>query len=259
MKRVFLDTEFTGLHKKTTLLSIALITEDGKAFYREMSDYAHDKNITGWIKDNVMPNLTWQSPDPATADAGARNTITMFQLRDQLEEWFETTVGVEEGIEIWTDTGAYDWVLFNSIWGNALNKPDYIHYIPGDIATFFRVLGLDPDTDRWQFADMDPTKPKHNALWDAVAISRCYVILDKIREAQFIPPPSVLDLDDSPPESLMDDNIPTESASDTPQDATKEGGEGSDTGETEKTAPKAKPKPKPKTTAKKTTKKTEGS
>ena len=259
MIRIFMDMEFTGLHQKTSLLSIALLTEDGKAFYREMSDYVHDEHITDWMKDNVMPNLGWASSDPDEADRAARSTITMFQLRNQLEEWFgQLPLSSGEQIEIWTDVGSYDWVLFNSIWDNALNKPDYIHYIPRDIATFFHVMGLDPDTDRWQFAEMDPSKPKHNALWDAVAISRCYVILDKIREAQFIQP----QLTDLPSEALMADDIPTESASDTPQETTKGEGEGLDTGETQEEAPKAKPKPKTtrkRTTTKKTTKKTEGS
>lgn len=37
--KVFFDTEFTGLHQKTTLISIGLISEDGKTFYAELTDY----------------------------------------------------------------------------------------------------------------------------------------------------------------------------------------------------------------------------
>lgn len=252
--RIFMDTEFTGLHQQTTLLSIGLITEDGKAFYRELSDYTHDEEqITGWIKDNVMPHLNWMSDDPEVEAMGARDTITTFQLRDQLEEWFgQLPLSSGEKIEMWVDTGHYDWVLFCNLWGNALNIPSYIHYQPCDLATFFKVLGLDPDTDRRAFADMDPTKPKHHALWDAVEMQRCHALLEKIREAQLIAP----DLPDSPPAPLMADDIPTESAgpvisiekapkpsADVPQETTKETGEGSDTGETETEAPETAEKP----------------
>ncbi len=30
---IFFDTEFTGLHRNTTLISIGLITETGEGFY----------------------------------------------------------------------------------------------------------------------------------------------------------------------------------------------------------------------------------
>ena len=37
--KLFFDTEFTGLHKNTTLISIGIISEDGKTFYAELNDY----------------------------------------------------------------------------------------------------------------------------------------------------------------------------------------------------------------------------
>ena len=37
--KIFLDTEFTGLHQYTSLLSIGLVDEDGRHFYAEISDY----------------------------------------------------------------------------------------------------------------------------------------------------------------------------------------------------------------------------
>ena len=37
--KVFFDTEFTGLHRNTTLISIGLVSEDGRTFYAEFNDY----------------------------------------------------------------------------------------------------------------------------------------------------------------------------------------------------------------------------
>lgn len=45
--KVFFDTEFTGLHQKTTLISIACITEDGKEFYAEFTDYDEAQVVHG--------------------------------------------------------------------------------------------------------------------------------------------------------------------------------------------------------------------
>ena len=36
---LFFDTEFTGLHAGTTLVSIGIVAENGKKFYAEFSDY----------------------------------------------------------------------------------------------------------------------------------------------------------------------------------------------------------------------------
>ena len=37
MTKIFFDTEFTGLHQKTTLISIGLIAETGETFYAELN------------------------------------------------------------------------------------------------------------------------------------------------------------------------------------------------------------------------------
>ena len=37
--KIFFDTEFTGLHKNTTLISIGCIDEAGRTFYAEFIDY----------------------------------------------------------------------------------------------------------------------------------------------------------------------------------------------------------------------------
>lgn len=58
--KIFLDTEFTGLHKNTTLISIGLVSECGKTFYAEMIDYDY-MQLNPWITENVVSNLTNQS------------------------------------------------------------------------------------------------------------------------------------------------------------------------------------------------------
>ena len=46
--KIFFDTEFTGLHKNTTLISIGMIAEDGKTFYAEFTDYNENNVMIGF-------------------------------------------------------------------------------------------------------------------------------------------------------------------------------------------------------------------
>jgi hypothetical protein len=37
--RAFLDSEFSGLHKQATLISLGIAYDDGSEFYAEFTDY----------------------------------------------------------------------------------------------------------------------------------------------------------------------------------------------------------------------------
>jgi hypothetical protein len=155
--KVFFDTEFTGLHQNTTLISIGLVTENGSTFYAELLDY--DKSqVDNWIQENVIAHLTREYSGETEA------------IKQKLEVWLSSY----DTVEMWSDTLAYDWVLFNQLWGHAFNIPKNVYYIPFDIATLFKIKGIDPDINREEFAEMTEGGPKHNALWDAKVIKACY-------------------------------------------------------------------------------------
>lgn len=53
---IYFDTEFTGLHKDTTLISLGCVADDGRRFYTEFTDF--DKSqCNDWINENVINNL----------------------------------------------------------------------------------------------------------------------------------------------------------------------------------------------------------
>ena len=54
--KIFFDTEFTGLHKDTSLISIVLISEDRRCFYAELTDY-DENQCDDWIRENVIKHL----------------------------------------------------------------------------------------------------------------------------------------------------------------------------------------------------------
>ena len=169
--KLFFDTEFTGLHKATTLISLGIIAENGKTFYAEFTDYNQDQ-VDSWVEENVIANLRLINPyNSSLGCLEVRGDHAM--VKERLIAWLAQFPSVE----MWSDCLAYDWVLFCNIFGNAFDIPANVSYIPFDICTMFKILGIDPDIHREAFAGMDDAGVKHNALWDARVIAACYTEL----------------------------------------------------------------------------------
>ena len=175
--KIFFDTEFSGLHQKTTLISIGLISECGKTFYAELTDY--DKSqIDDWLQENVIDNLRLTEKDHGLKSDSLNGIDSKFigshtEVAHALRFWL---INFAE-IEMWSDCLSYDWVLFNQLFGHAFNIPKNVYYIPFDICTLFHVKGIDPDVNREEFSNMKEGSQKHNALWDAKVIRECFVKL----------------------------------------------------------------------------------
>lgn len=176
--KIFFDTEFTGLHQGTTLISIGLISEEGDTFYAELTDYDQSQ-VDDWIKENVIDNLLFANYPEDYGNAGnwtsSSNYFLNVQLkgnRQRVKEELKLWLSNFAEIEIWSDCLSYDWVLFNQIFGHAFKIPSNVYYIPFDICTLFKIKGIDPDISREEFAEIDGNK--HNALHDARVIRACY-------------------------------------------------------------------------------------
>jgi hypothetical protein len=178
MMRMYFDTEFTGLHQNTTLISLGMVTENKETFYAEFIDY--DKNqIDEWIETNVMANLTLKEQKNEYADTTTKNWKIKGDKKFVVK-YLSLWLSKFDHIEMWSDCLSYDWVLFNELFGHAFNLPKNIYYIPFDICTLFKEKGVDPDISREEFAfaynDIKIDK-KHNALWDAQVIKYCHIKL----------------------------------------------------------------------------------
>lgn len=175
--KIFLDTEFTGLHQTTTLISLGLVAENGHEFYAEFNDY-DVVQLNEWVNENVLPKLEFQSKS-----TGVWESQTTFKIKNnkvviatKLREWF-----MQFGtVEIWADVLAYDWILFCELFGGAMNIPDNIFYAPFDLATVFRIKGLiepaskyEKDIARFEFAGINNNR-QHNSLEDARIEKICF-------------------------------------------------------------------------------------
>lgn len=181
--KIFMDTVFTGLHQGTTLISIGLVSEDGRTFYAELNDY-DESQCDEWVKNNVISNLLmltskdgmYYSPRPFKPYVSIDDmwSIEMCGNTEMMKEKLTDWLNQFDSVEIWSDCLAYDWVLFCNIWGHAFNVPQVVYYIPFDICTLFKIKGVDPYISREAFSSMIDGQEKHNSLWDAMVIKECY-------------------------------------------------------------------------------------
>lgn len=192
--RVYFDTEFTGLKKDTTLVSIGLVSYDHKAFYAELTDYDKSYNDK-WFKDNVEKNLLYNTPK-WRGDLGLLPTPedkyfvhgTKEEVRKRLEEYFSEF----NTVELVSDVCHYDMVLLIDLFGTAFDLPKNVapvcYDINQDIARFFDISQQEAfDMNReeiWKklmkenlwgtlkevLKFFKETDLKHNSLYDAYVI-----------------------------------------------------------------------------------------
>ncbi|RYU92672.1 3'-5' exoribonuclease domain-containing protein [Emticicia agri] len=171
--KIFFDTEFTGLHQQTTLISIALVSEDNDVFYAELTDYATTQ-LNDWIEANVMRHLF------LVADIYEDNRTFIKGDSSKVRTALTTWLARFEDTEIWADVLAYDWVLFCNLFGDAFGIPGNIFFIPFDLSTAFKIRGVKPDISREAFVSDFSTSSinfplsKHNALYDALLVKACH-------------------------------------------------------------------------------------
>lgn len=201
--KVFFDTEFTGLHKETTLISIGLVDENGRTFYAEFSDY-DDGQCDKWIYENVIKNLKWSKEGPL------ENFVNLYKNEEGQDKWeaygtkdYIRTVLIDwfakyEEVELISDVCHYDMVLFIDIFGSAWTIPSVVnpacHDINQDIAKHFDISEKEAfDMSRegiiesynkklmalWPKEVIKIKGDKHNSLYDAKVIRGIYKIINK--------------------------------------------------------------------------------
>ena len=168
--RLFLDTEFTGLHQQTSLISLAIVAETGRAFYAEFSDFKKDQ-LTPWLEENVLSHLTMTKQRDGYIDQATENLIQVKGNHAFVRSLIETFLGQFEAVGFWIDYVAFDWVLFCELWGGSMELPKHVYYIPFCFSTHLSENGIDPNIDRIQLLDsavQGQIGPKHHAYWDVM-------------------------------------------------------------------------------------------
>lgn len=185
MYNIYFDTEFTGLYRDTTLISMGLVTEDEHRLYLEFNDY-NEHQCDDWIQQNVLNNLYSQND----VDQFASNKLNRYNYGSKkentlvLKDWLDNLY--EDEIQLVSDCCHYDMMLFIDLFGNAFDLPKYInpvcHDINQDIAYYFNLTEKQAfDKSREdilvEYNDTVKDVKKHNSLYDAEVIKNIYNIV----------------------------------------------------------------------------------
>lgn len=176
--KIFFDTEFTGLHKNTTLISLGCVAEDGRTFYAECTDY--DKSqCDGWIKANVIEFLCLNSLGTNGDLKGMKVRGSAELVKKHLQEWLSQF----DSVQFVSDVCHYDFVLLIDLFGTAFDLPENVcaacHDINQDIAQHYGISEREAfDKSREEIVAELCSLPivgvKHNALYDAEVIKAIY-------------------------------------------------------------------------------------
>jgi len=200
---IYFDTEFTGLHKNTTLISIGLISENGDAFYGELTDY-DKRQCNDWLSENVIAKLQTghsmivdmkKSQECKLIDSNCNLvsiTGTKDKVRTALHNWL-SAIYKGNPCEWVSDVCHYDMVLLIDLLANSALDLDSkligatCRDINQEIAMVQHIsINAAFDVNREDYAQCGnstnilDSNNKHNALFDAVVIKIIAETLSKI-------------------------------------------------------------------------------
>lgn len=114
----YFDTEFfeDGPGKPIQLISLGIVSEDGREFYIENSD-VDLSNVSDWLKENVLPHLSRSAALPHK-EIGEK--VLGFLASDPCPMF-------------WAYFADYDWVLFAQLFGRMIDLPRHFPQFAMDL------------------------------------------------------------------------------------------------------------------------------
>lgn len=193
--RYFVDTEFIDDGETIDLISIGIVSEDGREYYAQSCEFDH-RSASPWVRENVLTHLqvcSWAEP-AKWGIGGMYRADRMYhkrhggqcvdqqrglvhncpwrarrQMKHDLEDFFNS----DSKFELWGWGAGYDWVAFCQLFGTMMELPQgWPHYIR-DIQYLLDERCID-DSDL-------PAQEgaAHNALADAKYIKQLWEFLNK--------------------------------------------------------------------------------
>ena len=154
--KYWFDTEFIERGNKypIELISIGIVSEDGRELYRICSDGWDPSHASDWVTENVISKLE----DKDTGFWKTRNEI--------VEEILEF---VDKSPEFWASCSDYDWVVFCQLFGSMIDLPKNFPMFCMDIQQLRISFGISKE----DLPKQDESS-EHNALADAKHAMRKY-------------------------------------------------------------------------------------
>lgn len=125
--RFFFDTEFHEDGKTIDLISIGVVSDDGRAYYAENAEYIHAR-ATPWLKENVLPHLLCVKGDNSA-----------LKRRAEIATDLVAFCGVQP--QFWAYYADYDWVVMCQLFGTMMDLPRHWPQYCRDLKQFCDMAG----------------------------------------------------------------------------------------------------------------------
>lgn len=105
--RFWFDTEFYEDGSTIQLISIGVVSEDGRTYYAETLDATHLARASAWLEENVYPHLRCKYEERKDGKTIGRDLIAFMGDKP----------------EIWAYYADYDWVALCHLFGRMIDLP----------------------------------------------------------------------------------------------------------------------------------------
>lgn len=152
--RFWFDTEFFEDGRFIDLISIGVVSEDGRTYYAETWMCGETARKSDWLRDNVLPHLKGKE-----------------KYRSQIASELVEFMGKKP--EIWAYYADYDWVVLCQLFGNMIDLPKGWPMYCRDVKQLCDSLG-NPKLPKQESAE-------HDALADALWTKQAWEFLQEKR------------------------------------------------------------------------------
>lgn len=175
--RFFFDTEFMEDGKTIELLSIGMVSQDGREYYAVSRDADWSK-ASEWVQKNVLPMLDRNETKPL---AQIRHELLLFVGEIPMDPH----TGKFIRPEFWAYYASYDWVALCQLFGRMIDLPEGWPMFVRDVKQLAEELG-DPRLPAQK-------KGAHHALSDAIWCKKAWEFLRALepgKNENLKPPPT---------------------------------------------------------------------
>lgn len=165
--KYFYDTEFIEDGKTIDLISIGIVSEEGRTYYAISNEFDH-KKASMWVKDNVISKLPKQYPSYLDSPR-IKGESLYWKSRNKIKNDLLDFIGNDKP-EFWAYYADYDHVVLCQLFGTMMDLPKGWPMYTRDLKQLLDSIN-------------NPKIPKqeneHNALDDALWVKQTYDMILK--------------------------------------------------------------------------------
>jgi hypothetical protein len=156
--RYYIDTEFIEYPFTIDLISLGIVSEDGRMLYMINADVNLYK-ASDWVRKNVLFNMEEYNRKTDTFNITSKNLYCHSEFKNKVLDFIGS-----ETPEFWGYYSDYDWVVFCWIFGRMIDLPKHFPMFCNDLRQLELQCG-NVNLEALNFVGIP--KDKHNALYDA--------------------------------------------------------------------------------------------